>query len=194
MLVVEDDGHTNFLCNGWIAIGIFLYHLFGKYSILFWSKEYDYIFVRNAYVMAMPYYLIGIVLGRSNTVFNKKKETINVFLALLFCIAEYYILSRTGVNTISNNYIGNGMLSLALVRRALADTNNKIDGLAYLGRYHSLNLYLFHPMVNDLLRSFFQLQNIKCQAPIVVVITTVLSVGVFYIRTRFFVECKGNQE
>ena len=124
--------------------------VFGKYSLLIWGKEFDYIYVRNFLFVGLPYFLIGYTLNKKS---NWIKERISPRLsAVLTCtfvvttILERFLLEINGINATRDHYISTTFLSCALFIMCLVMKDvGKNNWLAVQGRQNSTMVYILHP-------------------------------------------------
>lgn len=124
--------------------------VFGKYSLLIWGKEFDYIYVRNFLFVGLPYFLIGYTMNKKS---NWIKERISPRLsAVLTCtfvvttILERFLLEINGINATRDHYISTTFLSCALFIMCLVMKDvGKNNWLAVQGRQNSTMVYILHP-------------------------------------------------
>lgn len=127
-----------------------------SYSVLLFGRLFPPFFSRNFLFAGLPYLTIGLIIRSNNQkfIFKKKYITMVLVLSLVTSVIEHYFLSI-------NNLIGSRINSISVfviaVSIMLLSINVQLQSpnwLAYVGEKHSLNIYVFHPLVYCLLRTF----------------------------------------
>lgn len=133
--------------------------IFGKYSLLLWNQEIDYIYVRNYLFVGIPYFAIGWALGIHK---EKKLEKSSWWKGLLFLaggavftwtsFCERRYLESVQANAPREHYISTTFLTMCVFcvflcwagfykRRILTGF------FAWLGRNCATMIYILHPAV-----------------------------------------------
>lgn len=157
--------------------------LLGKYSLLIIKREYSHMLVRNFLFIGLPYFAIGNYIEKS---FKERKININnklmIFFTVLLIITtvlERYILDKFNLDKFSDMYISTIFLSIIVFLIFLTYENKKdikiVNYIAKIGREYSLNIYLLHIVVIDIMKKIFGgFLFYNYFAPIVVFVVTIL--------------------
>ena len=134
--------------------------VFGKYSLAILGREFDYICVRNFLFVGIPYFAIGHVI-RHAYVQNKLKPRHGKYLlvaatvfSIMLCVIEKYILLALKIEAKRDHYISTTVLAIVvfiLFLTAFSNENKKLKWISDIGRKNSLDIYIIHPMVMDVL-------------------------------------------
>lgn len=138
-------------------IGLIIYIIFGKYSLIFFGKEYNYLYVRNFLFDALPYVAIGFYL-KSKELKKVKNNTLYMLMILfsLTLLSEYFILNYFNLNTIYNSYISDIFLAVTIFIYFINNNELLKDTFIHkLGREYSLHIYIVHPLINTILSTIF---------------------------------------
>ncbi len=171
-----------------MILGTVLYYIFGKYSLILFDREFDYIYVRNFLIYGLPCVSIGLWIS------NKDKDIAclsNKFLAIMICcstvflLLEKQILTYCEMDTVSNNYLGNLPLAIVIVLFCVKNKNMASDTYIYtLGKRSSLYIYIIHPMINSIYITLFSKAGISEIYPsvrgIIVVITSIIVSEIYW--------------
>lgn len=178
-------------------LGLVSYYVFGKYSMLLFRTEFDYIYIRNFFVYGLPYVSIGFYLANKDiSRWTNKKTVPLIALSVILLLFEYGLLNYLKVNTVSNNYIGNMFLSFFVVIFCINNKNIAKDSLLYrLGNRNSLYIYIIHPMINSVYSFLFTklgfsslYTNIK---GIIVLFTSIIVSVIYWNFKKFYYTKKG---
>lgn len=129
--------------------------VFGKYSILFWGKEFNYLYVRNFLFVGLPYFMLGSYIRKKQEVFTCSKK-VAILLTILFCattLFEKYLLVANGINAIRDHYLSTTFLAISVFLLFVNYNQTKDNMLSRIGRQYSLYIYLLHPICFILLES-----------------------------------------
>ena len=116
--------------------------VFGKYSILLFGREFDYLLVRNWLFVGIPFFSIGMLM-------NEKKLRIGwwgIPVFTLTTILERFLLVRNGLNAARDQYISTIFLSISVLSFALEYKGSINNWLAQIGNRLSAWIYIIHPI------------------------------------------------
>ena len=130
-------------------IGTILYYILGKYSIIVIGRELDYIYARNFAFMAFPCFVIGYYIRENEDKIKNFKWGACSICSVLFLVIEYELLKYFEVNTLKHNYLCNIILAFCVILFAVKYQNIKDNLFAKIGRDYSLNIYLYHILINS---------------------------------------------
>ena len=157
---------------------------FGKYSLLLWKQEFDWIYVRNFLFVGLPYFLIGTFV-RSKDWHIYKNQYVLIAGVILFSITSYlerYILTSIGANAVREHYLSTTFLAFSVFLLALCIKTEKPNVLSNIGKKDSLYIYVFHMIVSAALSIVIaRLPGVfghvySYIAPLVVFLTTIVLV------------------
>lgn len=124
--------------------------VFGKYSILFFGKEFLPIYTRNAWTIGLPYFLLGIEIKEQAEQIRKIERRKVAGLVLLFAvlnILERSILVYCNINAARDSYICTTFLAVAVFVLFLSFSNMSPNNvLVKFGSKYSLALYVIHSL------------------------------------------------
>ena len=115
---------------------------FGKYSLLLFGREFDYVFIRNWIFVGIPFYTIGLLLREKG--YRIGSWGVPVFI--LTTDLERYLLVANGLNATRDQYISTTFLSIAVFSVALEYRGSINECVAKVGREYSTWLYIVHPI------------------------------------------------
>ena len=131
--------------------------IFGKYSVVFWGRSFNILYVRNFLCVGIPYFTIGYIIRNlyehgvfKKKQFNKRRLLIYLILCSVMCIMERYILIFFDVNATRDHYLFTTLLACALFIWSLSPfevNNDKFKWISDIGKNDSLNIYIFHPII-----------------------------------------------
>lgn len=116
--------------------------VFGKYSILLFGREFDYLLVRNWLFVGIPFFSIGMLM-------NEKKLRIGwwgIPVFTLTTILERFLLVRNGLNAARDQYISTIFLSISVLNFALEYKGSINNWLAQIGNRLSAWIYIIRPI------------------------------------------------
>lgn len=170
--------------------------ILGKYSIVFWGREFPYILVRNFLFVGIPYFCIGCMIKESEEV--KISRKVLFYMIILFSVTslvERFILVSINMNATRDHYISTTPLALVVFLFALKKSNSGVkkkrnihnlgeekyqftDILAVIGYKYSTWLYILHPIfitcVGAITKKIGVFGVYSFIAPIVIYITTII--------------------
>lgn len=120
----------------------------GKYSLLLFNKEFDYIFVRNFLFVGLPYFALSAYLKTKEIRLcriNKIYYLGGAALFFLTSILERYILISLDKNPVRDHYMSTTFLAVCLFLFIISLQQNKPSFISNLGERDSLYIYVFHP-------------------------------------------------
>lgn len=127
--------------------------VFGGYSHLLLQRAYSHLLTRNFLCVGIPYFTIGLYLGKYKRIVTalRTKRALLIFATLFFLlttVTEAYLLGRLGVGSTREHYLSTPFLSI-LVFSAFASPHQKekLQFLYDIGKRHSTNIYILHPIV-----------------------------------------------
>ena len=115
---------------------------FGKYSLLLFGREFDYVFIRNWIFVGIPFYSIGLLLREK----GYRIGSWGVPAFILTTVLERYLLVANGLNATRDQYISTIFLSIAIFSVALEYRGAINECVAKVGREYSTWLYIVHPI------------------------------------------------
>jgi len=133
--------------------GLLLFDLiFGKYSLVFFGREFDIVFVRNFLFVGIPYFCIGNLIFKNQEKFaktlSKGKMCIGVLCFAALNIVERYLLIKNNVNAYRDHYLFTTFLAIALfIFFLLMEENKRYNLFSFIGNKCSLEIYIFHPLI-----------------------------------------------
>ena len=104
--------------------------------------------VRNAYLLGVPFLLIGNWLRDNEELADNKFLKIIVVLGMLASCIEKYLLSS---NDLLELYVGSIISSVGLFLICIKKPKCKCKTMAYIGRKYSLGIYILHPLAGTLI-------------------------------------------
>lgn len=182
--------------------------VFGKYSLLVFGKEFNYILVRNFMFVGIPYFLIGMLL------FKHKERLLGLFttkkLMLLGCcfivstLLERCMLENWNLNATRDSYLSTTLLAVAIFLFFLKFyTNRQLTNIELImekiGREKATYIYILHPIMITILNVVARKCNVQEKyriiAPIVVYICSVIIVSLIQevFKNRKKVVCREEE-
>lgn len=116
--------------------------VFGKYSILIFGREFDYLFVRNWIFVGIPYFSIGMLM-------KEKQLRIGLWGIPVFTLTtmlERFLLVRYELNAVRDQYISTLFLSISVLSFAIEYKGSVNDWLVQIGNRLSAWIYIIHPI------------------------------------------------
>lgn len=126
----------------------------GTYSEVLLGHTFRNVLTRNFLFMGLPFFALGAFVKARQ---EQLRTVGRVAWAVLFvasgilAIAERLWLLHIGQTATSELYLGNVVQALSLLMFTLSFATARPNLTAYLGRYYSLDLYILHPIVFQLL-------------------------------------------
>lgn len=131
--------------------------ILGKYSMLFIKKEIDYIYIRNFIFVGIPYFSIGYFLSNIKIKNNNKVFCfLCILIFIMTTILERKLLVDYGLNTTRDHYISTTFLAISTFIFFYNLNWNSVF-LSKIGRVHSTNIYIIHPIIIFMLSKFFKM-------------------------------------
>ena len=155
---------------------------FGKYSLLLWNKEFDWLYVRNFLFVGLPYFLIGaFVRSKRNIFLNKHILMGGVIIFSTTSFLERYLLTQIGTNAVREHYLSTTFLAVSVFLLALSIKIKKPNVLSNIGERDSLYIYIFHIVVASVL----SIVVMRCPSVIGYAYTYMAPMVVFIITIAF---------
>jgi len=126
--------------------------IFGKYSILIFNREFNYLFVRNFLFVGIPCFYLGNIIREKIETNKQFKFNNNILLSgcVIFSITsilEKYLLVINNVNATRDQYISTTLLVICvfmyLVQNPMIFKDKIIE---QIGNKYSLDIYIVHPI------------------------------------------------
>lgn len=172
-------------------IGLVVYLTFGKYSNIFFGREFNYLYIRNFLFDALPYVSIGYYLANKDLSRIKNSKLMCVIIiSTVALILEYTLLNYFNVNTVYNNYLFDTSLAISVLILCINNKNIFKDSFLYkLGNKDSLYIYIIHPMINTILNKMFAIVGAtsiysKVSWIVVLILSIIISICYNNIKTR----------
>lgn len=132
----------------------------GKYSLLFFNREFPYILVRNWLFVGIPYFSIGIWLRENNNFIQAKlknrgrqKLVLLIILTVITTLSERFILVSLHLNAARDHYISTTFLATAVFLYFVLYVSQKENVISLLGKNDSGWIYILHPIFITLMAS-----------------------------------------
>lgn len=156
----------------------------GKYSLLFFRKEFSTLLVRNFLFVGIPYFTIGIMLYQHREYIQKKlKKSLLLGFIILFAILniiERFVLIQGGINATRDQYIFTIFLSLAVftfLMKIKLNQSNVMMCFVRSGKDFSTWIYILHPCIISLyiviLKSINLYEVFQYILPLIVYLTAI---------------------
>ena len=134
-----------YIIMGFLLLGNLI---FGKYSSLFLSKDFNSLFTRNVLFTGIPFFLLGKWLSVYKNIIKKHLIQLLVITTIVFGI-EFLsttkgILISTGNIYISNILLGGELIIISLYLNDIFSPTPLSRWLAIIGKKYSLYIYIFH--------------------------------------------------
>lgn len=141
--------------------------IFGKYSLVFFNTEIQYVLVRNFLFVGIPYFTLGMYINNvfktkkyNRFINNKKVLIILIVFFIVTTILERTILIHFNVNAVRDHYISTTFLVISLFiyfANFENTTNNKmLKIISEFGRKFSTGIYIFHPIIGAVCNKIFK--------------------------------------
>lgn len=152
---------------------------FGKYSLLLWGREFNYLYVRNFLFVGLPYFSLGMLLRRydNKLLYVRLLQWGGVIAFSVTSLMEYNILEYLNINAARDHYISSTFLAISLFSLFVFSKPYNFPMAAKLGKEVSLYIYILHPMVmylcGAIVYKYPDLQTIyQWLAPIIIIVIT----------------------
>lgn len=154
IMVVLDRSHLTkivFILTPILLIGDIL---LGKYSVLFFGREFPIILVRNFLFVGIPYFAIGMGIRwliRSERTVSVKGTILLIFIFSTTTILERFFLITVHANATRDHYISTSFLAVSVFLFFIEKYKNrkigKLEKIAgMLGQNCSTGVYIIHPV------------------------------------------------
>ena len=167
---------------------------FGKYSIVCWGREFNWLYIRNFLFVGLPYVLIGALVRKYERTANKISGFLTLGGVILFSLTSFVereILIYYGMNAVREHYLSTTFLALSMFLTFLNFKSCNISTLSEIGRKDSLYIYVYHIMVASFMGIAIKhshipllIQAYNIFAPIFVLAATIIFVRIL---SRFIV-------
>lgn len=152
----------------------------GKYSLLIWGYEPNFLFVRNFLFVGLPYFTLGCMIKRfvdHSLIFNNKYLLLaGIILFTLTTYGEKFFLTSVDMSTTRDHYLSSTFLAICIFLLAQSINMKKRNIISILGEKYSLFIYIFHPVFISCCNVIFKIiglhQLYLYISPIVVLVTT----------------------
>lgn len=117
--------------------------ILGKYSLIFWSREFPYILVRNFLFVGIPYFCIGCLI-KSGLGRNISRKTLSA-LVLFFSftsLLERFILVSTDMNSTRDHYISTTLLAITVLLFTLKSSSGEENLTSHKSRWGGICLLI----------------------------------------------------
>lgn len=123
--------------------------VFGKYSLLIWNQEYNYLYLRNFLFVGIPYFLIGGLIRKNYHKLNNSKRICfyGIIMSVVLSLSESYFLRHMGLNATRDHYLGTTFLAVFLFLFTIQLSSRKDNILSIIGRKDSMYIYVLHPLI-----------------------------------------------
>lgn len=128
-----------------------------SYSVILFGRQFPPFLSRNFLFIGLPYFFLGLLIKKNQervSIFKKKYFVLTFFFSLGTSYIEHFLLT-------SNNLLGSRIYSFSVcviaVSLFLLTINTRTyspSWLSRIGEKHSLNLYIFHPLVYNLINPY----------------------------------------
>lgn len=150
--------------------------LLGKYSLVFFGKEFPYIFVRNWLFVGLPFFSIGVFIRNHYQQIKQKfsSRSLGICFILLFSattILERMLLEHFEKNAVRDQYLSTIFLSISIFIYFLLFVSKGENCISAIGKNEATWIYILHPLLIS----------------ITSVIAEKLGIGDYYIYVRPFV-------
>lgn len=165
--------------------------ILGKYSLLFFHREFSYIIVRNFLFVGLPYFCIGEFLRDWKKRIENRKLVLLVALFSCTTLLEHYILVQRGLNTTRDHYISTTFLAMAVfLLFKEVYSRHRVTSVerwaAQIGRDYSTWIYIIHPILITVIGIVMRKSNLyeayRYIAPTIVYMASIIFV---------MIVCKG---
>lgn len=123
----------------------------GKYSLLFFNKEFEIYKLTNYLFVGIPNFVIGYLIAGNRIKMNIKASTLNIITAVLIIlnIIERYLLVKFNINATREQYLLTTFVAIAIFVMFIKtpQTNPGIVKIAKTGRYYSPLMFIIFPAI-----------------------------------------------
>ena len=175
--------------------------IFGKYSLLIFGKEFNYLLVRNFLFVGIPYFSIGSFINRKIDYKKCEKYAKYIFLLAVFfaltTILEKLIIVHFNAEPTRDHYISTTFLAISLFLYFLQYKNEKSRILKYvanIGRSYSSIIYIVHPIFINIFDKIFKNISIYSYVAPVIVFACTTIVVVIYKKVKEILLSKMKKE
>lgn len=172
--------------NVLIVVGLLCSLVFGKYALAVFGFEFLPTYTRNAWMVGIPYFLIGISLREHADFLKSRKKVLIisiVLMSIISCLIERELLVLCSVNATKDSYIFTTVLSIAVFILFLSnDRINTWSRTAYCGKKYSLILYIIHPLFVRIEKRVFPMNTIWQYCGFLVVLVCAFVTSILIIK------------
>lgn len=154
----------------------------GKYSLLIWRYEPNFLLARNFLFVGLPYFTLGTIIKRFvDQDFVFKKRYLLLVGIILFTVTTYgekFFLTSVDMFATRDHYLSTTFLALCIFLLSLSFKTGHKSTISILGEKYSLYIYIFHPIFISCCNITFKLIGLHNMylyiSPIVVLIATII--------------------
>ncbi|MCI8496858.1 MAG: acyltransferase [Clostridiales bacterium] len=168
----------------------------GEYSMFLFHTEINYIWVRNFLFTGFPYFLLGNLVyryrERLTSLFRNWMFSILIFLFCCTTLLEVWFLKSQNAFTPRNHFLSTTFLAFMIFLLAVKKPNlGSCTVLPKWGIQYSLPIYIFHPIILDVLKVLANKLHIPfiyyvLFPPVVFVISLIASM--IYVKTFRYIK------
>ena len=135
-------------------------------------------YYRNFLLLGLPYYYIGMLIKEKQKKCSIKKFKILLPIIILINYIEVFILKTIGHEYILEHYITTIFFSIAVILFVLSYNNTVIKSNIFskIGRKYSLEIYLMHVVVIDIIIKFEEIINAQINQYFLCIVTFIISI------------------
>lgn len=161
--------------------------LLSELSPICLNKKINIIFYRNFLFFGLPYYYIGMILKNMNIKQNNYKYIISACIFSTLYFIELLLLKNIHSTINLEHYILTPFLSTNITILTLSYSNilKPTNIIALIGQNLSLDVYIFHVIIIDILKKIFKIFNIKINSISLFFLTIINSIIFSYILYIF---------
>lgn len=180
--------------------------IFGKYAIAIFGREFNYLYVRNFLFVGIPYFIIGnsiryaFIKGKLNVCSKKYLLVFLMLFSAILCIIEKYTILSFEINATRDHYISTTLLAcVVFVFFLVANSyeNKKLKWIYDIGRNHSLDIYIIHPIVIVVLHimsKMFYVERVYSYVAPILVFCVSIFLSMIYRRMLCYFKEKCNKQ
>lgn len=130
------------------------YFILGKYSMFFFGNELNYYIARNFLFDGFPFFMIGVLFAEKKKwvcIVKNKILIIGAIFSYLLVLIEKSILIKFGYYIETHHYVFTAVFVVFVFAIFLKNPQIKLGKLSFIGKRHSLNIYIIHLYVIDII-------------------------------------------
>lgn len=177
----------NYWRYAYLAVPILLVGdlMLGKYSLLLFGREFDYLYVRNFLFVGIPNFLIGCYIRQKSICLQTKscKLFACIFIFVITSLIEKGILDYWHLGATREQYISTALLSISFFLYFVNRKQYNSNWISVIGQRDSLYIYIFHPFwmaLISILLYHIELGELQIiydyAAPIIVLLMTYIAI------------------